>query len=231
MSGVSFVTGTRREAALLRRAMPAGRGAGEIACAGASAARAAEATRRLLAAGARGLVSFGVAGGLSATLPSGALLLPATVCDRDGTAFIPDEGWRRRISGDLGNSAPCHGGTLLSVDHALSGASDKAVAARETGAIAVDMESAAVGRVAGRAGVPFVVLRVVADQAGDVLPPAALVAIKPDGGIAPFLVLKSLLGKPSQLADLWRLAAADRKAMRTLSRVVAAAPALFFLGD
>ena len=82
----------------------------------------------------------------------------------------------------------------------------KAALYESTGALAVDMESAVAARFAAARNLPFAVLRVISDDAGHVLPPAALVAMKPDGGIALGRVLGSLLRHPLQVPGLIRTA-------------------------
>ena len=61
-------------------------------------------------------------------------------------------------------------------------------------------------------------LRVISDDAGHVLPPAALLAMKPDGGIALGRVLGSLLRHPLQVPALIRTARTSNKAFRELLR-------------
>ena len=61
-------------------------------------------------------------------------------------------------------------------------------------------------------------LRVISDDAGHALPPAALVAMKPDGGIALGRVLGSLLRHPLQVPGLIRTARTSGKAFRELLR-------------
>jgi adenosylhomocysteine nucleosidase len=87
-----------------------------------------------------------------------------------------------------------------------------------TGAVAVDMESQVVARIADARRLPFAILRVVADTAEQRLPPAALHGMKPDGTPDIVGVLKSLASEPSQLADLIRTAAAARRALAGLFR-------------
>jgi hypothetical protein len=65
---------------------------------------------------------------------------------------------------------------------------------------------------------PLAALRAISDDASHVLPPAALAAMKPDGGIALGRVLGSLLRKPTQLPALVRTARASNKAFAELLR-------------
>ena len=89
---------------------------------------------------------------------------------------------------------------------------------KTTGALAVDMESQVAARFAASRNLPLAGLRVISDDASHVLPPAALVAMKPDGGIALGRVLASLLKKPAQIPALVRTARASNKAFAELLR-------------
>jgi hypothetical protein len=80
------------------------------------------------------------------------------------------------------------------------------------------MESAVTARFAAARKLPLAVLRVISDDARHVLPPAALVAMKPDGGIALGPVLGSLLRHPLQVPSLIRTARTSGKAFRKLLR-------------
>ena len=94
-----FVTGLAIEASVLRRST-AGHDpqiADRITCAGADAARARRLAEDLLAAGARALVSYGVAGGLDPALGPGDVVLPETVVVPGGKALDADAPWRLRL--------------------------------------------------------------------------------------------------------------------------------------
>ncbi|HLJ64524.1 MAG TPA: hypothetical protein VKT70_10485, partial [Stellaceae bacterium] len=91
---------------------------------------------------------------------------------------------------------------------------------RTFGAAAIDMESHLVAAASARAGIPFLVLRAVADPATKGLPPAALVGLRPDGTMALGPVLRSLAVHPAQLPALLRLYRETRLALRALRRGV-----------
>jgi nucleoside phosphorylase len=61
-------------------------------------------------------------------------------------------------------------GEIHTIDHVAVAASEKRTLRNQTGAIAVDMESAAVERKAAEWNVPYLGIRVVSDRAGDSLP-------------------------------------------------------------
>lgn len=212
---IGVVTGLRSEARVAERV-----GLRALAC-GADSGRAAACARRLADEGARLLVSFGVAGGLDPDLRAGDLVLADAV--RDGDATIATEG---SVVARLGALLPDAAiGTVLGVGSPIADPADKARLRAATGAIALDMESHALARVA--AGRPFVVVRAIADTAGIALPPAARLAVGADGELAIGRVLGSILRRPSQIAGLIRLAIATRRALAALDR---AARALATLG-
>ena len=206
------IVGLRREARLLGRLsdqLP-------VACAGADAARAATLARGFVDRGVGGLVSFGLAGGLDPALAPGSLLLPELVLLPDGRSLPVDRAWRRRAAALL----PLAGSAALAgSDRAIVDVADKASLRRTSGAAAVDMESHAVAAVAAAAGLPFLVIRAIADPAGRALPPAALAGLSPDGGTRPWAVLLALLHSPGQLPALVRLAGDSAAGFAALGRV------------
>jgi len=206
------IVGMRREARLLARLsneLP-------VACAGADAARAASLARGLIERGAGGLVSFGLAGGLDPDLMPGTLMLPGLVLLPDGRALPVDPAWRRRAAALLPEARSA---ALAGSDRALAGVADKAALRAAGGAASVDMESHAVAAVAAAAGLPFLVIRAIADPAGRALPPAALAGLSPDGGIRPWAVLLSLVRRPDQFLALVRLAGDSAAGFAALGRV------------
>ncbi len=222
MTGVGFVTGLAAEAALLSRLDEgSGPSAPRVACAGADSARAAAAAEALIAGGADALVSFGVAGGLDPALGPGALLLSEQVIAPDGTATAADAGWRRAV---LRRAEPAGltlaGGALAGSDAAVTGVGDKLALHRDRGALAVDMESHAVGRVAEAAGLPFLVLRAVADPAGRALPALVEGSIAANGRPRVGLVLGRLALAPWHLGTLLRLRRDSEAGLAALARAL-----------
>jgi adenosylhomocysteine nucleosidase len=85
------------------------------------------------------------------------------------------------------------------------------------------MESAAVARVAASAGLPFLVVRAVADHAGMSLPAAVLHALDGRGDVALPRLLGYAIRQPAQFVELARLGRAFGAAAATLRRVRALA--------
>jgi len=195
---------------------------------GDAAARAAAST--LIAGGARGLISWGVAGGLDPALAPGTLLLPTAVTVAGGGTVATSAAWRAQVAAAArGAHLPVSEGMLLSSRAALGSAEAKAAAFAATGAVAVDMESLAIGQVARSHGLPFIIVRAVVDAATDTLPPLLMEALSAGAPLSLARLVAGVARSPRELGDLMRLARRFRAARRTLRStapgVLAAAPA------
>ena len=194
-----------------------------LAVSGMGGAAAAAAARRLVLAGATGLVSFGMAGGLDPALICGAVLLPEEVAAAAGgelaaAVAATSRAWRQRLRAALPASCSASGGRLLTSDRPIGRPEAKAVAWRKTNSAAVDMESAAIAQVAGQAGLPFLAVRVIVDTASDELP-AAVIAASGGGQLRTGRLITELLRAPGDLGALIRLSARYRIARRVLMAV------------
>jgi adenosylhomocysteine nucleosidase len=176
---------------------------------------AACAALALVTAGARAVLSFGLAGGLDPALQAGTVLIPDAVTDGSGALHTTFGPWRDRLAA-LCDSAASVRGTLLSVTAALTTAAAKAQARARTGACAVDMESFAIGSVAARAGVHFAIARVVVDTAVDTLPHSVLLATGPRGQMHYARLALGLLRSPAEIPALLQLSQRYRIALRSL---------------
>lgn len=188
-------------------------GALEIAGVGVGAARLD--TRAHAASDTDLVISAGTCGALSPELAAGDLVAPEFVLTasgtRVGTAAV--RGLTRR-------------GTLLGVAAVVESAESKARLWLETGALAVDMESAAVLAWAAARGLPAAVLRGVSDTADHGVP-ADLAGVIDDGGrVRTMRAVRAALARPRGIADARRLRAGTTAALRSvaaaLARVVAA---------
>ena len=189
-----------------------------VAVCGMGGTAAAAAARRLIDAGASALVSWGLAGGLDPDLQAGTICLPRVVVARDGTRCVTDLHWREILTAVIARRRVVVGGQLLTSATAIDDVAGKAAAFRDTGAVAVDMESLCVGEVAALHGLPFVAVRVVVDTARDAVP-AAVMASSADGQIHVARLILSLLRTPRDLQQLLRLARRYRSATRALTAV------------
>jgi adenosylhomocysteine nucleosidase len=154
---------------------------GMLAIAGLGFERAGDAAQDLIGRGARALLSWGVAGGLSPALLPGDLLLPQCVIGgRQEWETDPD--LRARLRRVLGGHVLEGGDLYCSRAPVASIEEKKALSAR--GMLAVDMESAAVATVAQRARVPFVAVKAICDPATREIPAVALRLLGHDGSLS-----------------------------------------------
>lgn len=179
------VCGLKSEAKAIRRGFPGIR----VLAGGGDAARLERDLEAMLQAGPALVLSTGLGGGLDPALPVGAVVV-------DGDAALVDQ--------LLAALAAAIRAPITGQDAIAAGISGKAALRQATGAAVVDMESHVAARVAHRSGVPFAAIRVISDAANEELPPAALVGMRPDGGIALGAVLASLARRPAQLPALIR---------------------------
>jgi adenosylhomocysteine nucleosidase len=185
-----------------------------VALSGVGWAAAAAAAERLVREGAAALASFGLAGGLDPALAAGTLLLPAQVTTPEGAAFSTDPEWRAQLAAT--SAAPVVGGRLVTARAAVTSATAKLALGRASGALAVDMESAAIAEVADRHGLPFVAVRAVVDDAAAGVPQAVLASTDAHGEVAVPRLLQALLRRPQDLPALLQLRGGYLRAARTL---------------
>jgi hopanoid-associated phosphorylase len=201
------VTGLTREAKIIG-------GEGVIAVAGGGDAGSLAGKLAALHGDIRGVISIGIAGALSPLLKVGNAVIADQIIS-DTEKWRCDEGWRVALAARLPQA---HQGPFAGSDTILEDADAKAALHTRSGALAVDMESHIAARFAAARKLPLAGLRIISDDCRHVLPPAALVAMTPDGGIALGRVLGSLLRHPLQVPALIRTARGSNKAFAELLR-------------
>ena len=196
-----------------------------ITCSGGSAERARSEAARLVAEGAAALVSFGLAGGLAPELRPGDLLLPESVRSAGTAAWSVDPIWRERVHARLiaGGLEPRAGALMGSERDRGHGTADKRELFEATGAQAVDMESHEVAAVAAEAGLPFLVIRALADPYDQVIPQVAREALRPDGRVRLQGMLGGLFRERGRAMALLRLARQSARGLLCLRRAAALA--------
>lgn len=174
--------------------------------------RAAHLAARVRADAQPGLVvSAGACGGLDPALGAGALVVPEAVATADGQRWTtgPLPGLSRR-------------GTLLSVPDVVESAAAKTRLWLETGALAVDMESAPILAWAAARGVPGAVVRAVADTAERGVPADLARAVGEDGRLKPMSAVGAVLARPGAVAEAMALRHGTAAALKSVAHALAA---------
>lgn len=182
---------------------------------GVDARRLAAELENEVARGARAILSFGIAGALAPDVETGDCVVARGVM-ASGCRWRCDEAWTTRLRERLRAS---RFGDVAACDRPLASVAQKRALFDETHALAVDTESHVAANVAVAHGVPFAVVRVIADAAARALPAAASVALGPGGRVDLPAVLRSIVAAPSQLPLVARTARDARVAFAALRRV------------
>ena len=183
-------------------------GALEIACVGlrASQLRArAEALRPFDL-----VVSAGACGALAPELTAGELVVPELVVDRAGQRW-PTARMRRLPPA----------GTLLSVSDIVETPAEKSRLWLETGARAVDMESAAILTWAAERGALGAVVRAVSDRADRGIPAAVAASVADDGRVSPLRAVTAALTRATTVSGLMELRASTETALKRVAGALA----------
>jgi adenosylhomocysteine nucleosidase len=155
------------------------------------------------------VIACGFAGALSPTLKVGDVLIASEVVEPSED----DLHWPTAVPAELGDLPV---GRLVTVAELVGRLAAKRSLARETGAVAVDMESATIAEACQAWRVPCAVVRAISDTADTALSPR-LVALLSGGRVAPWRVLAAVLRSPGLIVELWRLARDTRIAARRLA--------------
>lgn len=184
----------------------------------------AELLQAAVRGGCRSIISFGVAGGLAPDLLPGDCIVASAVMDSavmdHATSRPTDPLW----SGSLLEVIPnVRRGPIMGVNQVVVDPQRKRELHARTGAIAVDMESHLVARLAALNGLSFAAVRVIVDPAHRLVPSTAVLAMASDGGTDLSAMFYELWEQPAQIMSLLRLAVdiyAARAALLRLRRVV-----------
>ena len=180
----------------------------EIACVGLRASQLAVRASELRAFDV--VISAGACGALAPGLAAGDLVVPEMVVDAAG---------RRWPATPLRHLAAT--GTLLTVAEVVETSGQKSRLWLETGARAVDMESAHVLAWAAERGVPAAVIRGVSDGAERGVPAALAASVGDDGRVRPLRAVTAALARGAAFADLVELRAGTDAALKSVAGALA----------
>ncbi|WP_411727923.1 phosphorylase [Methyloglobulus sp.] len=189
---------------------------------GAGAENACAASELLVRHGALCLISWGCAAALVESLRPGELVLANSCIDADHLAFdLNNEDWLIHVKDCLSKrlTVRTYTGKLAESKAIVASSHDKAQIGSATGAIALDMESAVIARVAQAHDLPFLSIRAIADPLNMDLPKAVSHALNDQGEIILSKLLFYLLLHLTELPSLLRLGLHFRAAKKTLKLV------------
>ncbi|HZC46571.1 MAG TPA: hypothetical protein VE243_08845 [Candidatus Acidoferrum sp.] len=185
--------------------------------------RATETARRAfdLMPGAELVIGTGVVGALSSGLKPGDLVLADRVLTNhaDNENKVTEQvtaigdAQLQAIGRSLASAGIAYSTGAILTSNRVFTVAEKRRAKESTGAIAVDMETAAIAAEAAARGLPFIAIRAVLDQVDDEVVGAGLA--DEDGNVRPLAATTFLLRNPAAMLQLPRM-------MRNLSRATAA---------
>ena len=155
------------------------------------------------------VISAGACGALAPDLAVGGLVVPEAVIGPNGS---------RLAAAALAPLARM--GTVLTLADVVHTTSEKARLWIETGAIAVDTESAVILEWARAIGVPAAVVRGVSDGAASGVPRDLAAVVEPGGRISRPHALRAMLSRPAALADAIALGRGTAAALKTVAHAL-----------
>jgi len=185
--------------------------------AGAGPINADQAARKLIAQGANCLISWGCAAALAPQLKPGDLVVPEQVLSEQQVSDT-DKQWLQHLR-HLSPPISAVSGTLSESIHIVAGSTEKQRIHQDTGALALDMESAAVVKAAQQANLPCLVIRAIADPVTMDLPQAVVHALNGQGRVELSKLLRFLLTHPWEIPALIKLGLHFNAARTTLRKV------------
>jgi hopanoid-associated phosphorylase len=180
----------------------------------------------LAGAGARGIISFGTAGGLSPSLRPGDVVVGESVLTAN-SRLKTSAAWSKSLLKALPHA---HHVPIFGAEAPVLSLLEKEALWSGTGAAAVDMESRFSAELAMTYGIPYAVLRVIIDPAERSIPLSAMAGVRSNGTTDVLAVLRSVMRRPREVASIIRLAGDSRKANKSLFRCCQAVGPCFGLG-
>lgn len=183
-------------------------------------ARAHAGAVQLIRYGARALVSWGTAGGLAPGLEAGKLVLPDIVMNEQNQIFKTDASWRNELFLELKNNVAISHEPLLQARDIVASVHDKRSLFSQFKAVAVDLESAAIGIAARQANIKFIAVRSIVDSAEQAFPAWLRACLTEQGEVKSLELFKKVL-KPQRFIELVGLFRAFSLAQASLKTAAA----------
>ena len=168
------------------------------------------------------LISWGTAGALTDEVHTGDLILPENIHTGSGETRRTDPvchcNLREKLSASI---AAVHTGTLAETRTVLENAEQKKALHRKTGAIAADMESAAIMQVAQDNRLPFIAVRTIVDESHVVIPAELTSHIDIFGTPNITGLLTEIFFRPRLINNMYSLSRSMNTALDTLAKIAA----------
>lgn len=190
-----------------------------LTCSGAGAENARIASELLIAQGATQLISWGCAGALDDSLNSGDVILADALIDAEGCQIDSHPDWHKAVKNLLTPYLKIRIGSLVESLTLVATVLDKNQLHSRTNAIAVDMETIAIAKVAVQNNLPFLAIRAIADPANMDLPKAISHALNNNGDIVLNKLLLFIALHPSEIPALIKLGLHFNAAKNSLKRI------------
>ena len=175
-----------------------------VYCSGTGPDNAKKASQYLINKGASRLISWGCAAALAPELRPGDLVLADSLCSEQQEQLPLSSSWLQFTHQHLSALTPLLG--LLAESSTLVARSeDKKIRYQQSSAIALDMESIAIAKIARQNNLPMLVIRCIADPVTMSLPNAVAHAMNTEGDVALGKLLSHLFLHPSELPNLIKL--------------------------
>lgn len=175
-----------------------------LSCSGTGPVNATKASWQLIDQGAERLISWGCAAALDHALKPGDLVLPKTLQAEDKNQFSIENPWLTYTLSQLSTLNPLTG-VLAESSTIVAESIAKQAIQQQSGAIALDMESIAIAKVAKQHNTPILVIRSIADPVSMDLPKAVSYSLNNQGDVVLSKLLWFLLTHPAELPSLIKL--------------------------
>ncbi|WP_291328977.1 phosphorylase [Desulfovibrio sp. UCD-KL4C] len=167
------------------------------------------------------ILSVGVSGGLARGTSAGDLLAASTI-HSELPNFEPwhkseqDEELRKEL---LTAYERIPSGPMVTVPVPVLTPKDKNLLHDKTGALAADMESIAVAKVADAKGIPFACIRAISDGADKAIPEESLSGVTAEGKTRLMPILKAIASRPTLIFELIPMGMDYSKALKSLGKI------------
>ena len=163
------------------------------------------------------LISWGTAAGLVAGIDAGTILLPNQLATESGAKILTNPILLANIITELPTTLPYDKGLLAESNQVLADIDAKHNFHLQTGAIACDMESVTIGKIAQKHNISFNAIRFVTDDVDSIIPKAVLASMDKDGQLVILKFLLNIVKSPKEIQQVWQLSRSFSKAKAAMS--------------